>query len=175
MAQRTLEDPAPASPSPAPGLEATIEPKTGLITMARRQYTEEQKAEALDLYSTTGPTAVQKKLGIPKATVASWARRTGVQTVRNEKTHAATQAASIDAAATRQLVASNTIDAARLATAKIRERLATEAGEMPLKDLSIVAGVLIDKHAVLTRMDADANEHSAVDDWLEHMIGGGGE
>lgn len=70
--------------------------------MTRRTYTDEQKAEALDLYVTDGPTAVQEQLGIPKATVHGWAATEGLQTVRNEKTMAATQAIAMDRALNRE-------------------------------------------------------------------------
>jgi hypothetical protein len=38
----------------------------------RRQYTDEQRAEALALSLTIGPLAASKRLGIPPRTVASW-------------------------------------------------------------------------------------------------------
>lgn len=64
--------------------------------MTRRSYTEEQKAEALALYELEGPSAVQAKLGIAKATVAGWAVANGVRTVRNERTAEAVEAARLD-------------------------------------------------------------------------------
>jgi transposase-like protein len=73
--------------------------------MARRTYTDEEKANALALYAEQGPTAVQDELGIAKGTVAGWARANGVQTVRNERTAAATEAVVVDAAATRAALA----------------------------------------------------------------------
>lgn len=73
--------------------------------MSRRSYTDEQKADALALYAEAGPTAVQEQLGIAKATVAGWAAANGVRTVRNERTAAAVEAARVDAAARRAIVA----------------------------------------------------------------------
>ncbi|WP_404285419.1 hypothetical protein [Glutamicibacter arilaitensis] len=70
--------------------------------MARNNYTAKQKAEALVLYREHGPTAVQKQLGIPKNTVASWAKASGVRTVRTSRTRAATEARSVDLKARRQ-------------------------------------------------------------------------
>ncbi|WP_087483985.1 hypothetical protein [Brachybacterium massiliense] len=139
----------------------------------RRTYTPAEKAEALKLYEEQGPTAASEQTGIPKGTIASWAMRAGLQTDRTPKTAAATQAASVDAASVRQGVASKSISAADKAVTAILDRLDTEAHEMPLKELATVLGILSDKHAVITRMDADANEHSAVDEWIAHMIGGG--
>lgn len=64
--------------------------------MARRVYTNEEKAEALRIYEAEGPSAAEKQLGIPKATVASWARRAGVHTVRTENVRARVEAAQLD-------------------------------------------------------------------------------
>lgn len=136
----------------------------------RRKYTEEQRAEALDLYQTDGPTAVEKKLGIPKATVASWARRTRVQTVRNQKAADATEAASIDAAAVRAITSANTIRAADKAAATILERLENEALTVSLRELATVYGILVDKHVLLARLDDTGDDYSAVDSWINHLM-----
>jgi len=65
------------------------------------KYTQEQRDEALALYHTDGPTAVEKKLGIPKGTVTRWAKETGVETVSVSATRAGTEAASVYAKARR--------------------------------------------------------------------------
>lgn len=70
--------------------------------MERRTYTNEEKAEALALYAAEGPTAVQRHLGIAKATVSNWARANDVRTVRNERTAAATEAIRLDREQTRE-------------------------------------------------------------------------
>ena len=137
----------------------------------RKVYTNTEKADALKLYETEGPTAVEKQLGIPKNTVAGWAKAAGVRTVRSPKTAAATQAASIDAAAIRQGVASKSISAADKAVTAILTRLDAEAYELPMKDLATVLGILTDKHAVIVRMDAGVENHNAVDAWLDHIMG----
>lgn len=72
---------------------------------APRKYTDEQRAEALRLYEQEGPTAVAQKLGIPKGTVAQWAKQTGTQTVRNERTAHATEAVMVDNKLRRQNIA----------------------------------------------------------------------
>ena len=64
--------------------------------MARRAYTEDEKAEALKLYEEQGPGAVQKQLGIPKGTVGRWAKAAGVGTVRTENVRARVEAAQLD-------------------------------------------------------------------------------
>jgi transposase-like protein len=60
------------------------------------KYTPEQRAEALALYETHGPSAVTARFGIPKTTVASWAKNAGVRTVRTEATRAAVEAKVVD-------------------------------------------------------------------------------
>lgn len=67
--------------------------------MPASKYTPEQRAEAIELYRTEGPTAVEKKLAIPKNTVVRWAVKAGVRTVRNERTREATEAKVVDAQA----------------------------------------------------------------------------
>lgn len=64
--------------------------------MPASKYTEEQRAEALKLYETDGPTAVTEQLGIPKQTVQDWARKAGVRTVRTASTREATEARAVD-------------------------------------------------------------------------------
>ena len=63
---------------------------------AAKTYTQAQKDEALALYETHGPTAVEKQLGIPKNTVAGWARKAGTRTVRPERVRAAIEAKVAD-------------------------------------------------------------------------------
>lgn len=138
----------------------------------RKTYTDTEKAEALRMYEEEGPSAVQKNLGIPKNTVAGWAKRTGVRTVRTAKTAAATEAASIDAAAIRQDIATGTAETARAARTELARRLEEDPTSIPTRDLTTLFGVLVDKHIALTRLDAVENDHSAVDAWIEHMIGG---
>ena len=78
--------------------------------MPAAKYTQEQRDEALALYHTDGPTAVEKKLGIPKGTVTRWAKETGVETVSVSVTRAGTEAASVYAKARRAELASLLLD-----------------------------------------------------------------
>lgn len=48
--------------------------------MAAKRWTDEQRAEALALHRSHGPAEASRLTGIPKGTVASWARREGVET-----------------------------------------------------------------------------------------------
>lgn len=64
--------------------------------VSRRTYTDAERVQALALYETDGPTAVEERLGVPKQTVSDWAKAAGVRTVRNERTAAAVDAARLD-------------------------------------------------------------------------------
>lgn len=54
-------------------------------------YTAEQRSEAVELYTEVGPSEVERRLGIPKATVRYWAKAEGC-TFNPERTEAATAA-----------------------------------------------------------------------------------
>lgn len=47
--------------------------------MAAKRWSDEQRAEALELLKAAGPTDVARQLGIPVETVKSWARRAGIR------------------------------------------------------------------------------------------------
>lgn len=143
--------------------------------MAKRSYTEGERQTALRLYELEGPTAVEKKLGIPKNTVADWARQAGIRTVRNQKTREATEARVLDNKALREAVSSKSISAADKAAGIILTKLQQiEASVIDegLRDIATVFGILADKHKMLTQMDQSSEEHSAVDEWLNHITGG---
>lgn len=63
--------------------------------MPQRRYTPDEKNHALDLYAEHGPTAVQDTLGIPKGTVAGWARAAGIRTRSVENLEAGLTAARL--------------------------------------------------------------------------------
>lgn len=87
--------------------------------MGRRAYTPQQKTQALALYETHGPTAVQKQLGIPKNTVMGWARKANVRTVRTERTRAAVEARIADGRARRQKIVEQHIELHALMQARL--------------------------------------------------------
>lgn len=63
--------------------------------MPTRTYTDEEKAAALDLYVKVGLAEAWRQTGIPKPTIASWARRADLpHTDAASKTREATMAAS---------------------------------------------------------------------------------
>jgi transposase-like protein len=66
----------------------------------RHSYTDEQKREALELYTEHGPAETSRRTGIARNTISAWASRAGV--VRDSaKNAAATKAAAQQAAAMR--------------------------------------------------------------------------
>jgi hypothetical protein len=116
--------------------------------MARTRYTDEQKAEALALYETHGPTAVETQQGIPKNTVAGWAKAAGIRTVRNERTAAAVEAHALAWAERRAemvdrigTVASAALD---LCASSIADGTTSKA-----KDAATTMAILVDKAQLL--------------------------
>lgn len=138
----------------------------------RRTYTDDQREEALHLYELEGPTAVEKKLGIPKNTVARWANARGLRTVRNQKTGEATKARVVDAKAVRAAIASDGIETIQSLHEVIKARIAQGLETESFRDIATVYGILTDKHKMLVEMDRSTEEHSAVDAWLDHIMGG---
>lgn len=138
----------------------------------RRTYTSSERETALALYETDGPTAVQDTLGIPKSTVRKWARLAGRHTTVTTRTAAATQAAAASAAQSRAHTADGAISAAQTALSTIQRRLETEADTMPIRELAVVFGILVDKHVMLARLDHASEDYSAVDAWLNHIMDG---
>lgn len=129
--------------------------------MAKRTYTQEQRDEALELYETEGTTSASKKLGIPKNTIQGWARKSGVRTVRQSKTQAATDAARSDSAKTRALLEARSYELADLASAEMIRRLTEEAATIESKDLTPMFGVSVDKGLAISRADSDNGASAA--------------
>jgi hypothetical protein len=85
------------------------------------KYTKAQRDEALALYELEGPTAAGKKLGIPKETIMSWAKRSGVHTVRTLRTRDAVEAKVVDAQAKIAAFRLDVLEIARHEAREIRE------------------------------------------------------
>lgn len=120
---------------------------------ARRSYTDEDKAAALALYAEQGPTEVERQMGIPKATVASWAKRTGTRTVCIEKARARVEAAHLAWEERRLDMADRIGTAAELALVQCENALAGIAGSPSMrdaKDAATTMAILIDKAQLLT-------------------------
>lgn len=139
--------------------------------MSRRAYSDEEKAEALRIYESDGPSAVLRDLGIPKGTVSRWAKAAGIGTVRNEKMAEAREAADNDSATLRAIAANQSIRVTNTIAEAIERRLAIEAETVDLKELATVYGIFADKHKLFVGMDQGNEEHTAVDAWLNHVMG----
>ena len=159
--------------------------------MPAAKYTEAQRAEALALYRTDGPTAVEKKLGIPKGTVTRWAKETGVETVSVSTTRAGTEAASVYAKARRTELAALLLEDAHKLRRQLWEpaRLVNFGGkdntlaetmlDEPLfvdkKNILGAVGIAVDRVMKIEAADKTGEESgAAVDKWLDYMMGGTG-
>lgn len=162
--------------------------------MARRAYTEDEKAEALKLYEEQGPGAVQKQLGIPKGTVGRWAKAAGVGTVRTENVRARVEAAQLDNAERRANLVKRLYGLAE-ASADLLEAPAEyqtilkgemgierggRPGFVPAQDKQrelTAMGIAIDKAAMLEKFDNDngAREAKGLLVSLAEQIGVGSE
>jgi hypothetical protein len=153
-----------------------------------KTYTQEQKDAALALYETDGPTAVEKQLGIPKNTVAGWARKAGTRTVRPERTRAAVEAKVLDGKSRRASIVNRLYARAehildRLEAEKYTYTVTTKESVEKVEDYDPPAGdernlatsiaVYLDKATKLEDYDRAGNESgAAVDQWLDMMTGG---
>lgn len=157
--------------------------------MPAAKYTPEQRAEALALYETDGPSAVTARFGIPKTTVASWAKNAGVRTVRTEATRAAVEAKVVDGKLRRQNIVHRLYGQAEKILDDLEgEKFQTVAkgmgGEDVTKTYSFVppndrktlvqtASSAMTAAVNLEKVDADNGQSAAaVDQWLEMMTGG---
>lgn len=129
--------------------------------MPRPSYSDKQKAAALEMYEEKGPSAVERELKIPKSTVRSWAKAAGVRTVRQEKTHAATEAATADRTLKREQLKAKLLDRILDLVDRMSEPAEDFVGKdgdrvryerAPAKDcqhLGITTGILIEKLELL--------------------------
>lgn len=155
--------------------------------MPAAKYTQAQKDEALALYETNGPTAVEKTLGIPKATVTGWAKSNGVRTVRTERTREATEARSVDLKARRQELAELLLqDAHRLrkqmwepTTAfafggkdnTYAEREIPEPTFVDKKNILGAVGIAVDRVLKLNAVDT-GDDHAVTDSVVDRLVDG---
>ncbi|AZL13758.1 hypothetical protein CXR25_13735 [Brevibacterium aurantiacum] len=135
-------------------------------------YTTDQKNRAIAIYREHGPSEASRRTGAAKSTITRWAQAAGVRTTVLSRTAAATAAASVDARALRLKIAGLTLQGAEKVLEIIYRRLDDEADTMPLKDLAIIAGVLVDKHVSLSHLDGEHPDTSAVDSWLDYVMSG---
>lgn len=130
--------------------------------MARRRYTDDEKQRALELYVTHGPTAVERDLGIAKATVAGWAKRTGARTVRNETMIEAREAIAIDIEAAkasivaklmRQADAALDVELAKLENATLHDVVGSRT--RAIHDLQLLIGAATERTESSTPADTE--------------------
>lgn len=138
--------------------------------MTRATYTDEQRQQALAIYAEHGPGAAARETGIPKGTIASWARRNQVQTSAPQKGQV--QAAALTIEARKQALASRLLEEADRMLNQLHaptvEKKVVPAGEDPPRIVTVdrevptfgdqrhitwCAAVMVDKVVKLTGGD----------------------
>jgi hypothetical protein len=128
--------------------------------MSRTTYTDEQKHTALAAYAEHGPAEAERLTGIPRKTIASWARRTGTQMDASapQRLRFAAEIAALTVEKKRARIAEIMLD--RLAESL--DRLSDDAQANAAE--SRLIGVLTEKQALLSggatsriEMPADAD------------------
>lgn len=152
-----------------------------------KTYTQTQKDAALALYETHGPTAVEKQLGIPKNTVAGWARKNGTRTVRPERVRAAVEAKVADGKLRRadiiaRLYGRTESILSRLEADTYRWKVATKDGVEVLDDCEAPAaeershataiGIYLDKATRLEEYDRAAVDTTGTDSVVDDLLAG---
>lgn len=157
--------------------------------MSRRVYTDEQREEALRLYADDGLAAAHNATGIPKQTIQSWAKRAGVRTSATQNMREANEAQSENFKARRNRIIGDLYGLAEDSVKLLKDptqyqtilkgSMGVEGPEMPGfvpaqdKQREITAvGIMLDKALTLESHDASTEEHTAVDAWLAHVMGG---
>ena len=120
------------------------------------RYSDQERNHALALYVDHGPTEASRQTGIPKGTIAGWAKAVGARTVRNAKTEAATLAAQIDAARLREQLRLKMLVKAHDALARMDEPHKDFRGKDEvwwdkapsgaMKDYATTMAILLDKY-----------------------------
>jgi hypothetical protein len=122
-------------------------------------YTTAQRQEAIELYRTEGPTAVEKKLGILKGTVTKWAKAAGVETVSVANTRAGTEAASVYAKSRRAELARLLLDDAHRLRAQLWQpaRLVNFGGkDNTLNETTLDEPLFVDKKNIMSAVSTAA-------------------
>jgi transposase-like protein len=151
---------------------------TSTTKPARRSYSADDKAQALQAYLDVGPTKACEATGISKSTIRGWAKSQGLSAVRSEKTAAATQAIAADNALSRERLATTLL--ARcfelehrfdepqvvIADGKAVELRGTRAGDdlvapaNACRDIAVTIGICVDKVQLLLGEATERVEHS---------------
>lgn len=137
-----------------------------------RTYTDELKAEALELYQQDGPSAAARELGIPKTTIHRWAKRAGITAPTAERTAAATAKAQQTSRQKREILGSALLDDAEALRLMLSQpyQVMSDTGELvtlphptarDMRDLAVSMGILVDKHIALRSIDDDSGAERA--------------
>ena len=157
--------------------------------MARRAYTDEEREEALRLYEVEGLSVAHKQTSIPKTTISYWAKNAGVRTSGTQNVREANEANSENFKARRHAIIADLYGLAEDTMTLLKQpaqyqtilkgAMGVEGPEMPGfipaqdKQREITAvGIMLDKALTLESHDASTEEHTAVDAWLAHVMGG---
>ena len=117
--------------------------------MVAKDYSEEQRRNALALYKEHGPSKASRQCGIPQKTISSWAKRGGVQSDAPQKTKAAVEAARLKWAERRTDEANEAGHDAQ-SVRLMMLALAMDEQTKKAQELATVYGVLIDKAQLLS-------------------------
>lgn len=138
------------------------------------QYTDEQKAEALELYLEFGPAEASRHCGIPSGTIRSWAYRADLPRLRYEQTEEATQAASarrdLKREELRELLLDQSIDLIHRMNEEHKDYRGKDAvywDRAPsgsTKDYATAAAILIDKYRLEMGEATTRTYHEGSDD-----------
>jgi transposase-like protein len=130
--------------------------------MARRSYTDAEKANALSLYVDHGTAEAARQTGIAKGTIAAWASRAGVATLAPENLQAATEMKLLDMDARKAELAADLMgDVQRLraqlfAPCKIRKVVTLSGGDRPataeIVDVNLDQPTFVDQRAIMTTL-----------------------
>lgn len=115
--------------------------------MPRRNYTDADKAQALELYRVDGPKAAAATLGIAASTITGWAKAAGVRTERLENAQARVEARRTDLAARRLALAADLLDD----IARFRSQLFAPCVER--KALVVSDGAAYGSHVTIVDID----------------------
>lgn len=115
--------------------------------MAKTVYTDEQKQTALAAYTDHGPAEAERRTGIPRKTIASWARRSGTQMDAPERMQRAVTAAKIKWEQRRLTIADDFGDALQtMLTAAIEASRGDDVRSASrAKDFMVAAAIAYDK------------------------------
>lgn len=120
-----------------------------LWQMARRAYTDDERAAALELYVEHGAAETARRTGIPDGTLQSWAHRAGLKSVATETTAVAVEAAMVSLAERKATLASDLLADAQ----KLRAQLF--APTTTRKPMTVSDGAHLGSHVEVVDVDLD--------------------